>query len=87
MLNRKCDECQSAYPGVTIEDRATEIRLVVPAAIRTTHEAHFAEVMAEFAQYFHTPHAVPECERANASAKYFITTGAVQFGREKRYEP
>jgi len=87
LLNRKCDEWQTTYPGMTIEDRATEVRLVIPAALRTSHEEHFAEVMADFAQYFHMPLAVPDCERANSSAKYFITTGAVQFGRDKSCVP
>jgi hypothetical protein len=83
-LTGRCAAWQRLFPGVQIEDRGDELRLAIPAALRVGHELHFAEVMEEFARYFHTPRAVPSWERSNALARYFITTRAVEIARGKR---
>lgn len=83
-LRRKCDGWRYDFPGVAVEDRATEARLVIPAALRTGHEDHFAEVLEQFVRYFNTPRAVPPWERTNVFTKYFITTAAVALARQKR---
>ena len=83
-LRRKCEGWQFDFPGLTAEDRASEIRLVIPDVLRTGHEAHFAEVLAEFVRYFNAPRAVPDWERANVLTKYAITTRAVELARQKR---
>ena len=40
--------------------------------------------MDEYCPYFQTPRAVPNWERPNLLAKYFITTKAVELARQKR---
>jgi predicted dehydrogenase len=72
------------FPGVIIEDRKADIRVVVPDELLTGHESHFGLVLDEFARYFQSPRSVPPWERPNALAKYFITTKAVQLAQQKR---
>ncbi|HJZ56707.1 MAG TPA: putative oxidoreductase C-terminal domain-containing protein [Gemmataceae bacterium] len=83
-LLRKCDDWRRAFPGVSVEDRDGRLELVIPPALRTDHEAHFAEVLEEFVRYFHTPRAVPPWERTNLFTKHFITTKAVELARQRR---
>lgn len=64
-------------PGSLPELFVNGAHVPIPAAERTSHEDHFANVMAEFVQNVRQPESVPEWERANALAKYFITTQAV----------
>lgn len=83
-LQRKCEDWQRRFAGIAIEDMLTHARLVIPDFLRTGHEEHFGEVLAEFVRYFHTPRAVPAWERPNMLTKYFITTRAVELARQKR---
>jgi hypothetical protein len=84
VLRRKWSDPEGAAPGSAVEDRGSEARLVIPSEMRTGHEAHFAEVLEEFARYFHAPRSVPAWERANVLAKYHITTRAVELARQRR---
>lgn len=83
-LRRKCAGGQWEFSGVAVDDQGSRVRVVIPDALRTGHEAHFAEVLEEFVRYFQAPRAVPPWERANALTKYFITTQAVELARKKR---
>ena len=83
-LRAKCEGLQHPLRGIGVTDRGADVQLLVPAELRIGHEAHFHEVMEEFARYFHTPRAVPPWERPNAVAKYQITTRAVELARRKR---
>ena len=44
----KIKALQDRYPGVTVEDRGAEIHITIPDAFRVGHEAHFAQVTANF---------------------------------------
>src|SRR5204862_450770 len=44
----------------------------------------FAEVVREFADYFHNPRLIPAWERPNLLAKYYLTTAAVGVARAKQ---
>jgi predicted dehydrogenase len=83
-LRDKCDLWPHRFAGLEVEDRGTEARVVIPGDLRTGHEEHFGEVVAEFARYFNTPRAVPDWERVNVLTRYFITTRAVELARQKR---
>jgi len=84
ILQVKCSELQARFPGLTLDVRGTEVRLVIPDKLHTGHESHFAAVMEEYIRYFQTPRAVPHWERPNLLAKYYITTRAVEMSRQKR---
>jgi predicted dehydrogenase len=83
-LLRKCHDWEWDYPGVTIGEKDGRFEIVIPAALRTGHESHFAAVLDEFVHYFHSPRTVPTWERTNVFTKYFITTKAVELARERR---
>jgi len=42
---------QSAFPGIAVEPTGPIYRITIPAALRTTHEEHFAAVLEEFLGY------------------------------------
>jgi predicted dehydrogenase len=84
IVQLKCEELASRFPNLSVEDRGNEARLIIPDELRTGHESHFASVMDDYVRFFNTPRAVPSWERANALAKYFITTKAVDLARLKR---
>ena len=45
VLDRRTADWQREFPGVAVEDRGSDIRLAIPAALRVGHEAHFATVL------------------------------------------
>ena len=59
----------ASYPGVTAEDRGAEIHIVIPDAFRVGHEAHFAQVTANFLEYLRNRRALPAWERQNMLAQ------------------
>lgn len=54
----------------------------IPESARTGHEAHFAAVLGEFIGIFRDRARLPDWERSNLQAKYFVTTEAVRLARE-----
>ena len=67
----------SSHPGLAVDRRDDRLVIVIPDALRTGHEAHFAEVLERYMDYA-TAGALPEWEVANMLAKYAITTKAVR---------
>jgi hypothetical protein len=65
---------QGAYPGLGCEDLGGEWRVSIPEAYRVGHEAHFAQVLAQFLEYLKSPGSMPAWERPNMLAKYYVST-------------
>ena len=65
---------QGAYPGLGCEDVGDELRVTIPEGYRVGHEAHFAQVLAQFLEYLKSPGKMPAWERPNMLAKYYVTT-------------
>lgn len=65
---------QGAYPGLGCEDLGGEWRVSIPEAYRVGHEAHFAQVLAQFLEYLRSPGSMPAWERPNMLAKYYVST-------------
>jgi predicted dehydrogenase len=84
LLTRKVEELNNRFPGLNVIDRGSEVQVIIPDALRTTHESHFGAVLEEFARYFSSPRAVPPWESSNALARYYITTMGVELARQKR---
>jgi len=84
-LERKLEELEARYPGLALEDRGGEIRVAIPDAYRVGHEAHFAEVTARFLRFMADRSALPEWERPDMLAKYYVTTAGAELSR--RGEP
>jgi predicted dehydrogenase len=80
-VQKKISALQAQYPGVTVEDRGTEIHVGIPDAFRVGHEAHFAQVTTNFLEYLRNRSALPAWERPNMLAKYFVTTKGTEMSR------
>ena len=71
------------YPGVMakkISNRCWEV--VIPHEYRNGHEAHFSQVTERYLQYLQDG-ALPEWEVPNMITKYYTTTKALEFAKQK----
>jgi predicted dehydrogenase len=73
-LRHHVSRLQGAYPGLGCEELGDELRVSIPDRYRVGHEAHFAQVLAQFLKYLKSPESVPAWERPNMLAKYYVTT-------------
>jgi predicted dehydrogenase len=71
------------WPGVGAEMSGSEIKLVLPDALRVGHEAHFAQVTTRFLSYLRDRTKLPAWERPNMIAKYTVTTLGTEMSRDK----
>jgi predicted dehydrogenase len=81
-LTKRIAALQSRFPGLSIEDRGSEMRVVIPSLYRVGHEANFAEVTDKVLGYMQAPGTVHTWEKANMLAKYYITTRGVALSRQ-----
>jgi predicted dehydrogenase len=86
-LQARVRALQGQFPGVTVEDRGAEIHLGIPPALRTDHEAHFAQVATHFLQYLRHRETLPAWERPNMLAKYYVTTKGTELSRQQPARP
>jgi predicted dehydrogenase len=86
-VNARIKTEQKTYPGVGVEDLGAEIRVTVPDALRVGHEAHFAQVASAFLGYLRNRSTLPQWERPNMIAKYFVTTTATELSRQRPAQP
>jgi len=70
------------FPGVGAEMHGSEIRIVIPDALRVGHEAHFAQVTTKFLAYLRDRTQLPAWERPNMIAKYTVTTLGTERSRD-----
>ena len=75
------------YPGVTAEDRGSDLRLGVPDGLRLGHEAHFARVTGKFLGYVRDRRTMPSWERPNMLAKYWVSTKGTELSRRGAARP
>lgn len=78
---------EERYPGVAVEERAGELHVTIPDRFRVGHEAHFAQVTANFLNYVRDRSSLPAWERANMLAKYFVTTTGAELSRDSPPQP
>jgi predicted dehydrogenase len=77
-VRRRLARLQGTYPGIKAEPAGDEVHIAIPDRYRVGHEAHFAQVVAEFLNYMKSPKSLPAWERPNMLAKYFVTTTGVR---------
>ena len=73
-LRKKIAALQAVYPGLSVEGSGEEVHIVIPGALRVSHEDHFAQVTRRFFEYLHAPQSMPAWEKANMLVKYYIST-------------
>ena len=76
-LERRIAAAQQAFPGIALDRRDGEWRVVVPDALRLGHDAHFIGFTRRFLDYVENPGTLPSREKPNLLAKYFVTTEGV----------
>jgi predicted dehydrogenase len=70
------------YPGLTLEERPSELHVVIPDRFRTTHEEHFGEVARRFFGFLKNPKSLPAWEKPNMLAKYWVTTKGAELSKQ-----
>jgi predicted dehydrogenase len=80
-LENKIDQLSKTFPNLSIRDKGTEIRIVIPKEDRMRGGSSFAQLVNRFLEYVRDPQAVPRWEKPNMIAKYYITTTAVALAR------
>jgi len=73
-VRARLTQLQTRFPGLSCEARGTDLHIIIPDVYRVGHEAHFAQVVADFLQYLQTPQSLPAWEAPNMLAKYFVTS-------------
>jgi hypothetical protein len=79
-VERKVSELQDRWPGLAMERLRDEVHLVIPEKFRVGHEAHFAQVTNQFAQYLAAPESMPVWETPGMLAKYYVSTKGTEMG-------
>jgi predicted dehydrogenase len=81
-VQTKIAALQRDYPGIAVDDRGSDIHITIPDQFRVGHEAHFAQVTTRFLQYLRQRNTLPQWERPNMLAKYFVTTTGTELSRK-----
>lgn len=77
-VRQRLELLQTRFPGLDIEQKGDQSKITIPDRYRVGHEAHFAQVAAQFFEYLNNPADLPPWEKANQLAKYYITTRGVE---------
>jgi hypothetical protein len=76
-LERRIAALQAELPGIGLDQRDGEWRVVMPDGLRLGHDAHFAAFTRQFLAYVEDPCTFPAHYRPNLLAKYHVTTEGV----------
>ena len=82
-VQQRLDSVQKEFAGVAVEDRGSELHVVIPDRFRVGHEAHFAQVTTEFLRMLRDRRVLPAWERPNMLAKYFVSTTGTELSRDR----
>jgi predicted dehydrogenase len=80
----KVTELVKRYPGIGVEDRGDEFRIVIPQSYRVGHEAHFGQVAMQFFEFLRHPKSYPAWENPDMLAKYYVTTKGTELSQDSR---
>jgi predicted dehydrogenase len=80
-VTNKVEALQALYPGLGVLERGPALQITIPDYYRIGHEAHFAQVTRRFLDYLRNPGTLPDWEKPNMLAKYFVTTQGVSLAR------
>jgi hypothetical protein len=75
-LERRIAVLATTYPGLGLERRGGEWRIIIPDALRIGHDAHFRELTKGFLARIERHEPLTAIEQTNLIAKYYVTTAA-----------
>jgi predicted dehydrogenase len=81
-ITKRLAALKDRYPGLTVDDRGSELHVGIPDKLRTTHEEHFGEVARRFFGYLKNPKSLPAWEKPNMLAKYWVTTKGAELSKQ-----
>lgn len=73
-VRKRIEALRPRFPGLEVADRNGLVQVQIPDRLRTSHEAHFGNVMRQFLGYVADPSSLPAWEMPNLLLKYAITT-------------
>ena len=76
-LQRRLKQLSGEFPNLSLRNNGNAIRVSIPAEDRARAGSMFARLVERFLGYVHDPASIPEWEKPNMLAKYYITTTAV----------
>jgi type 1 glutamine amidotransferase/predicted dehydrogenase len=76
-VKSEIEKLAKKYPGLTVSKDGGVFKVGIPEKYRTGHEAHFAEVLERFMEYYQVNN-LPDWEVSNILLKYFTTIQAFE---------
>ena len=83
-LRRRLEQLQRTCAGLSVRTEGARFHVLIPDALRTSHEAHFTLVIRRFLDYLKRPETLPAWEDPNLLAKYFVTTEAIRLAQQEK---
>lgn len=80
-LEKAVENIKEKYPFVSLKAVGEKYQIVVPKENRSNHEAHFSLLAKNYFDFL-VNRNMPEWEKANTLAKYYITTTAVEMANK-----
>lgn len=77
-LERKLKSLSDSYPDLSFRNSGSSFRIVIPLEDRVRGGSTFGQLVEQFLKYVRNPQSLPNWERPNLLAKYYITTTAVE---------
>jgi predicted dehydrogenase len=78
-LSARVRELEAKYPGIGLDGE----EITIPERYHVGHEAHFAQVTAQFLRYVDGSAALPAWEKPNMLAKYRVSTSGVALSHRR----
>lgn len=83
-LDARLKELSESFPNLTSKTNGREIRVIIPTADRELGGAPFEQFVQRFFGYVNHPETVPNWEKPNMLAKYYVTTTAAELASSSR---
>jgi hypothetical protein len=84
-LTAKVATLQAELPGISLETIGDEFHVKIPDHYRIGDEQSYAQLTGKLLEYVQTSKPVPAYEKPNMLAKYYLTTQAVELGRQSKH--
>jgi predicted dehydrogenase len=81
-VGKRLATMSATMPGLSVDEKAGGIHVVIPERLRTTHEEHFGQVARRFFGFLKNPRSLPGWEKQNMLAKYWLTTKGTELSRQ-----
>jgi predicted dehydrogenase len=76
-LERRLKQLSNSFPDLTQRNNGRAIRVSIPAEDRARAGSTFGRLVEQFLKYVHDPATIPNWEKPNMLAKYYLTTAVV----------